>query len=144
MPRFIIEADYLGYIKPEIKEKLTATTGGTPSAAQVRAEDTAIATITEYIGGRYDCATIFDANQNVDSRNKFMVAIVIKLALYDLYHQTGVKDVPEHRKVEYDDTIQWLKDAGRGTIKTTLPILEAEGQINEIWYSSKKPRRNKW
>lgn len=144
MPRFIIEADYLGYIKPEIKEKLTGTTSSTPSAAQVRAEDTAIATITEYIGGRYDCAVIFDANQNVDARNKFMVAIVIKLALYDLYHQTGVKDVPEHRKVEYDDTIQWLKDAGRGTIKTTLPILEVDGQTNEIWYQSKKPRRHKW
>jgi phage gp36-like protein len=144
MPRFINEADYDGYIKTEIKKAITGTTDGTPSAAQVRAEDTAIATITEYIGGRYNCAAIFDTTQEVQARNKFMVACVIKLALYDLYHQTGVKDVPEHRKVEYDDTIQWLKDAGRGTIKTTLPVLEAAGQSNEIWFESQKRRRHKW
>ena len=144
MPRFITEADYKGYIKDEIKKALTGTTGNTPSNMQVRAEDTAISTITEYIGGRYDCAAIFNPNQDASTRNLHIVACVIKLALYDLYHQTGVKDVPEHRKVEYDDTIQWLKDAGRGTIKTTLPVLEVEGQTNEIWFESQKRRRHKW
>lgn len=144
LTRFINENDYSGYIKPELKKQITGTTGNSPSTAQIRAEDTAIATIREYLGGRYDCDAIFSLTQAVEDRNLHIVACVIKLALYDLYHQTGVKDLPEHRKVDYDDVVQWLKDAGRGTIKTTLPVLESDGAINEIWFDSNKPRRHKW
>lgn len=144
MERFINENDYKGYIKPEIKVQLTGTTGNAPSTLQIRAEDTAIATITEYIGGRYDCSTIFSLTQAESNRNLHIVACVIKLALYDLYHQTGAKDIPEHRKVEYDDTIQWLKDAGRGTIRTTLPVLTNNQNVGDILLSSRTQRRHKW
>jgi phage gp36-like protein len=144
MTRFINENDYLGYIKPEIKKAITGTTGSTPSTIQIRAEDTAIATIKEYIGGIYDCDAIFSLTQNVTNRNLHIVACVVKLALYDLYHQTGQKDIPEHRKVEYDDTIQWLKDAGRGTIKTTLPIVSNNPNSGSIFWDSQKKRNHKW
>ncbi len=146
MPRFIKETDYSGYIKPEILKAITGTTNAQqPSVAQVRAEDTAISTITEYIGGRYDCSLIFTPHTTgVDGRNLHIVACTIKLALYDLYHQTGTKDIPEHRKVEYDDTIQWLKDVGKGSIKSTLPVLTDGQALGEIRWISNKPRKHKW
>ncbi len=146
MSRFIKPNDYSGYIKPEILKAITSTTNpAQPSVAQIRAEDTAIQTIKEYIGGRYDCSLIFTPHTSgTDNRNLHIVACVIKLALYDLYHQTGTKDIPEHRKVEYDDTIQWLKDAGRGTIKTTLPILSDSQDLGQIRWTSRTPRNHKW
>ena len=145
MSRFIKPNDYSGYIKPEILKTITGTTDvSQPSQAQIRAEDTAISTITEYIGGRYNCDIIFDATQPDNHRNLFIISCVIKLALYDLYHQTGSKDIPEHRKVEYDDTIQWLKDAGRGTIKTTLPHLSDDADHGDIRLNSRPPINHKW
>lgn len=140
---FITENDYKGFIKPEILKTITGTTNpSTPSQAQLQAEDTAIATIREYIGGRYDCNTIFAATGT--NRNLHMVSCVIKLALYHLYHQTGVKDVPEHRKVDYDDTIQWLKDVGRGTIRSELPILQNSTDNGDIRWHSRPPRKHKY
>ncbi|MCZ2141529.1 MAG: DUF1320 domain-containing protein [Bacteroidia bacterium] len=147
MPRFIKETDYAGNIKAEIKHLLTGTTT-VASTAQVRAEDTAIATIKEYLGGRYDCNKIFTpmpANALAETRNLHIVKIVLALALFDLYQQTGVKDLPEHRKIAYDDAISWLKDVGRGDIATTLPLWEDDtGQIGEILITSRKPKRHKW
>ena len=145
MPRFIKETDYTGRIAPEIKQFVTATTGSSPSPAQVRAEDTAISTITEYIGGRYDCTLIFTPNTtDPDTRNLHIVNCVIILTLYDLYHQTGMRDIPQHRKDEYDDMIMWLKDVGRGTIKCTLPPLSDSAYVGEISINSRPPRRNRW
>lgn len=148
MSRFIKETDYAGNIKAEIKSLLTGTTGMTTSTAQMRAEDTAIATVKEYLGGIYDCTAIFTPmadDATTDTRNLHIVKIVIALALFDLYQQTGVKDLPEHRKVAYDDAISWLKDAGRGDIKTTLPLLPEDGsQTGDILITSRTPRRWKW
>lgn len=148
MARFIKETDYAGNIKAEIKKLLTGTVDSTTSTAQIRAEDTAIATVREYIGGIYDCNAIFTPmpdGATTDTRNLHIVKIVIALALFDLYQQTGVRDVPEHRKVAYDDAISWLKDAGRGDIKTTLPVLpEVDGQITDILITSRTPRQWKW
>jgi Protein of unknown function (DUF1320) len=144
--RFIQPADYQGYIKPEILKQLTGVTDlNTTSIAQMRAEDTAISTITEYLGGTYNCAAIFTAKTGDDeTRNLHIVKLVIVLALYYLYHQSGMKDLPEHRKVDYDDAISWLKDAGRRNIRTTLPLLPDNSFAPDIFISSRKPFRHKW
>lgn len=145
--RFIKENDYKGYIKPELKITVCgAVTNNEPSINQVNAEDTAISTITEYLGGRYDCAAIFTPwdGTGTDTRNKHIIKLVIALALYYLYHQTGMKDIPEHRKVDYDDAISWLKDAGRGTVRATLPVLTSEQNLGEIRWNSQKPTNNRW
>jgi len=144
--RFIKQADYSGYIKPDILKQVTGTTDPSePSTAQIRAEDTAIATITEYLGGRYDCTAIFTpVTGDSDTRNLHIVKMVVALSLYDLYHQTGMKDIPEHRKVAYDDAISWLKDAGRGSIKTTLPVIDENTAEGDIRFSTRKKRNNYW
>lgn len=147
MSRFIKETDYAGNIKAEIKKLITNTTSSTqPSQAQIRAEDTAISTITEYLGGRYDCVAIFQPHigNGADTRNLHIVKIVLALALYDLYHQTGMRDIPEHRKTDYDDAISWLKDVGRGTVKSTLPTLVQTPNEGEIRWDSKPKRNHKW
>jgi phage gp36-like protein len=147
MPRFIKESDYTVRVKSEIK-KLLATNN--PEAdeehKQFIAEDTAMATIREYIGGKYDCDAIFTPHTtgDTDTRNLHIVKCVIVLAIFDLYHQTGQKDIPDHRKMQYDDVIMWLKDVGRGTIQSTLPTLPIEQNPVEIRMNSKKQRTHRW
>lgn len=144
MPRFLKESDYAPFIKPEIKVAVTGTAANDPSAKQLAAEETAVAMITEYIGGRYDCTNIFS---RVDTnRNSWIIKCVIVITLYNLYQQTGMKDIPEHRVSEYDDVIKWLEKVGAGVIPTTLP--EKTGETGEFEgdfrLNSRKPENHKW
>jgi hypothetical protein len=141
MPRFMKDSDYAGYIKTEIKTMIS----GPSDLFLLRAEDSAISTITQYLGGIYDCTVIFAASSGIpDVRNLHIIKVVMALALFDLYHQTGVKDVPEHRKMAYEDAISWLKDAGRGTIKTTLPVLSEQEKSSDIRFNCTEKRQHKW
>ncbi len=149
MPRFIKEADYAGLIKPEIKKQLTGTTGTEASLAQARAEDTAIATIRQKIGHRYNCDIIFTPAPltGADTRDLYIVHIVIALALYDLYSQTGTKDLPEHRHTQYEDAMTWLKEVGRGDRAASLPpLLDGDGDTLpvDIRFNSRPLRPTKW
>lgn len=140
MSRFMKTADYAGYIKDDIKTMIA----GNADVLLIRAEERSIATITEYLGGIYDCAAIFAQSNTPDTRNLHIVKIVMALSLFDLYHQTGVKDVPEHRKMAYDDAISWLKDAGRGNVKSTLPVLPDTEKPSDFRMNSKEQRQHKW
>lgn len=143
--RFIRESDYEGSIKAEIKRLLTGTTGD-PSTAQINAEDTAISTVRQYLSGRYDCDQIFIPwnGTGTDTRIKHIVKIVKNLALYELYQQTSMRDIPENRKDNYDDAISWLKDVGRGTIKAELPQPADDSFSGDFRFNSKKPLNHKW
>lgn len=146
MPRFIKDTDYTGRIKTELKALISGSTNDQPTQALLQAEDSAIATIKEYIGSRYDCALIFTASlPNVESRNLHIVEIVLAIAMFRLYMQTPAKDMPEHRKMAYDDAISWLKDVGRGSVSSgSLPALSEEDGKGEIRFNSRKPINQKW
>ena len=148
MSRFMKESDYAGRIKDEIKRMVTGTEDPNDvSAKQLLAEETSISTVTEYIGGRYDCDAIFNpppSGTGADTRNKHMVKIIMALTLYDLYGQTPSKDLPQHRKDNYDDAISWLKDVGRGNINTTLPPVSDTTNPGDFRINSRPPTNQKW
>jgi len=150
MARFITEADYAMQIKQEIIKLLTSPTDWYISAKLVRAEQTAIAQIKNRIGKRYDCATIFapstDPVEGGDSRDQWIVTITIDIALYHLYSQTGMKDLPEHRAARYQDAIDWLKDVGNGTTTADLPvIIDAAGdEYSEVRIWGREPINHKY
>lgn len=139
MPRFITSADYDFKIRSEIKALLDNSTGHTKL---IVAEDTAIDTIRKRIGGRYDCNAIFSAAG--DERSKFIIDITISIALYKLYQQMGQKDIPKHRQDEYDDAIEWLRDAGKGDIPVSdLPSALSDDNPGEMIINSRTPIRHK-
>ena len=145
--RFIQETDYAMQIKNEIIRLLTAPTDWYISAKLVRAEQTAISQIRNRIGKRYDCDQIFAAIiDEIDTRDQWIVTITIDIALYHLYSQTGMKDVPQHRVDRYQDAIDWLKDVGNGTTLTELPpLIDEEGnEYSEFRLNSRKPENHKW
>jgi phage gp36-like protein len=142
MARFLKDSDYFK-IRAEIKKILD---NEDPIKLKV-AEDTAIAMIRSYIGGRYDCDLIFvPFSVQPDERNKFIIDITISITLYKLYQQLGSKDIPAHRQNEYDDAVEWLKDAGRGNIPVSdLPSLAItdENPVG-ITISSRPPTNHKY
>ncbi len=129
MVRFIQQSDYDMQIKQEIIKLLTTQTDWFNSAKLVRAENTAIAQIKNRIGKRYDAAQVFIAPGDPDLRDQWIVTIAIDIALYHLYSQTGMKDIPEHRANRYQDAIDWLKDVGNGSTTADLPpLLDGDGE----------------
>ena len=145
--RFLQENDYAMQIKTEIIRLLTAPTDWYVSAKLVRAEQTAIAQIRNRIGKRYDVARIFvPPTDEADQRDQWIVTITIDLALYHLYSQTGMKDIPEHRQQRYQDAIDWLKDVGNGITLADLPLLidDDGNKHSDFRINSRPPQNWKW
>lgn len=154
MSRFIQEGDYAMQIKNEIIRLLSSPTDWFSSPKLVRAEQTAIQQIRHRIGRRYDCDLIFQPllppgegnGTQLDSRDQWIVTITIDIALYHLYSQTGMKDIPEHRQQRYQDVLDWLKDVGNGTTLAELPeLVDDEGETySEFRLNSRPPENHKW
>jgi phage gp36-like protein len=143
MGRFLKDSDYAFKVRSEIK--LLLTTDDSSNQKLLQAEITAISQIRNWLSKRYNCDAIFiDAPDDgqTDQRNAYMVECVIVIALYKLYSQTQMKDIPEHRKQEYQDVLDWLKDAGSGKINTDLPPLSEETFKSEVRIWSDKERKN--
>jgi phage gp36-like protein len=140
--RYILETDYEMQIKQEIIRLLTATDFYN-SPKLMRAEQTAIDQMYQYIGKRYDLDALFAST----TRDEFIVTLIIDCALYHLYSQTGMKDIPKHRNDRYQDALDWLKEVGKGNIPANLPEItndsgEAYSEVN-IW-SARPPENHKW
>lgn len=154
MARFITEGDYAMQIKQEIIRLLTSPTDWYSTAKLVRAEQTAISQIKNRIGARYDCSLIFapllppaeGGGEQIDSRDQWIVTITIDIALYHLYSQTGMKDLPEHRAQRYQDAIDWLKDVGNGTTSADLPVVvDSSGEAySEVRIWGREPINHKY
>ncbi|MDR1458596.1 MAG: DUF1320 domain-containing protein [Bacteroidales bacterium] len=144
MTRYILEIDYAMQIKQEIIRLLTEPTDWYNCSKLIRAEQTSISQIRNYIGKRYDCNSIFSAVD--EERDMFIVTIVIDMSLYHLYSQTGQKDIPEHRLHRYQDALDWLKEVGNGNISADLPeALTADGEsYGNFIVNSRTPNNQKY
>ncbi|MDL2289896.1 DUF1320 domain-containing protein [Paludibacteraceae bacterium OttesenSCG-928-F17] len=149
MARFIKELDYAMQIKNEIIRLLTINDNdwfNTPKL--LRAENTAIQQIRHRIGERYDCDKIFAPSPQgeADTRDEFIVTITIDIALYHLYSQTGMKDIPEHRQQRYQDALDWLRLVASGDESPQLPkVIDNTGEAySEFRINSRPPENHKW
>ena len=97
----------------------------------LQAENTAIAQIKQYIGGRFDADTIFagwTTEPDPDPRDAWIVAIVIDISLYHLWSKESYDKVPKVRAERYADALEWLKGVADGSILANLPRLPKPGE----------------
>ena len=140
--RYILEEDYEMQIKQEIVKLLTAQEFYN-STKLVRAEKTASDQLRQYVGKRYDLPAFYD----LPARDEFIVTLLIDVALYHLYSQTGMKDIPKHRDDRYQDALDWMRGVGKGEIPADLPeIKDDTGETYsevKIW-SARPPQEHKY
>lgn len=132
---FINESDYDVQVRQEILSLLDTSEG---NANLGTAERMAIDQIKQYIGGRYDCDTIFSATG--DNRDMFIVMITIDIALYHLWSKRAPRKIPELRAQRYQDALDWLKGVGDGTLKSDLPQLDGDSFKSEVSIVSRYPQ----
>ena len=137
---FIQESDYEVQARAELLRLLDGTDD---RAAILQAERFAISQIRKYIGGRYDCNTLFSAAG--DDRDDYIIMITIDLTIYHLWSKKSPKTTPEHRKIRYDDALAWLTSVGSGETPTDLPQLPTDEYRGDVRiYSLYKPNNNKY
>jgi phage gp36-like protein len=152
MSRFLKDTDYDVLIRTEIKNILLENYSSTKLLS---AEQMAIAQIKNYLAGRYDVALIFapllppaeGEGEQLDTRNSFIVMIVIDCALYHLYCSLAPNKIPEHRSNRYQDALEWLKMIAQGNSNADLPLLTNElGEVKDMFRltSKYKATDNKW
>lgn len=107
------------------------------------AESMAISLIKTRLSGRYDVSKIFEATG--DNRNMYLVSCVIAVAIYKLYTQKSPRQIPEYRKTDYDDVIDWLDRIGNGSESADLPSKPNEEYTSKLnLFSLYKPNNNKY
>jgi len=143
--RFIQETDYSMQIKQEIVKMLTSNDSDWYiSIKLIRAESTAISQLKHWLSKRYDVDLIL--SQTGSDRDDYIITILIDMVLYHLCSQSGMKDIPEHRKERYQDVLDWLKELAAGTIIADLPLLPDENsEYSDIYQFHSRPlNNNKW
>ncbi len=141
---FLIDTDYDVLIRDEIKNIISDYDHD--DAKILRAEDMAIAQVTNFLFGRYDTDAIFQT-AIPENRNAHIVMLTIDCALYHLYTSLAPDKIPSHRADRYQDALNWLEKVATGRIKANLP-LQKDDDGNERFdfriSSERKNEDNKW
>ncbi|WP_455592919.1 phage protein Gp36 family protein [Bacteroides sp.] len=140
MANFIQEEDY----EVQARQEMLCLLDGTDErSALMKAERFAISQIRKYIGGRYDCDTLFSATG--EDRDAYIVMITIDIVIYHLWAKKAPKSIPTHRKERYSDVLDWLTNVGSGEMPTDLPQLSTDDYKGDVRISSRyKPNDNKY
>lgn len=137
---FITDNDFEVQVRQEI---LSLLDGSDEKTAVALAARMATDQIRQYIGGRYDCDTIFAAEG--DLRDHFIVMITIDILLYHLWAKRAPRKIPEYRATRYQDALDWLKAVGSGEMDSALPQLPPDEYSGNVWVKSKyKSNDNKF
>jgi len=142
---FLKPTDWDVQVRAEIARILDPTTG---SAKLLQAEDMAISQIKNHLANRYDIAAIFtpDPGTGTDPRDKYIVMLVIDLALYHIWSKEGPNNIPKTRELRYADAMKWLESVQNGK-PCNLPQLTNEAGVVtgdvRIW-SSQTPENNRY
>ena len=140
MDTFIKDTDFEVQVRQEILSLLDGSDEHSTVALACRM---ATDQITQYIGGKYDCAAIFAAEG--DNRDHFIVMITIDILLYHLWAKRAPRKIPEYRATRYQDALDWLKAVGSGELQSALPQLDADNYIGSVCVKSKyQPNNHKY
>lgn len=136
---FITDEDYRVVIGDENLKVLSRSSAET----RYNSELEAIEEISGYLRPKYDCFSIFSAEE--DDRNRLIVMRTVDIALYHLSASLPMKMGHEIRKERYDRAIEWLEDVRSGKISLDLPLADENDTTlssGTIFHSEPRLRHN--
>lgn len=140
---YLSKTDIEIYLQAIILSKLT---GGSDLVLD-KHEVHAIGTFKKYIGKRYNASAVIATktnSQNEDIRDQFVVKLLCHLVIYGLYTKLAPHEIPEHRKFDYQEAMEWLREVGNGKVDADFPLLineETEEEITDVRINS-YPKQN--
>lgn len=119
---YITRSDLEVYIVPATLDKLAGGTGVT--ARLTNLEKQQMATFRKYVGGRYDVNAIFATiteSGGSDIRDQFVVKCLCHMMIYALYSPLAPHEIPEHRKFDYQEVMEFLASIRDGKADADFP-----------------------
>lgn len=133
---FLSSTDY----KKQIKDGILSQVIDSDSGILLSAEITAQEEITGYLKSQYNTVLIFSATG--DSRNAYIVMIMVDIVLYHIHSRINPNQVPQIRIDRYYSALDWLKAVNAGKITPDLPPLDTDNTNTVIAYGSNEKRNN--
>lgn len=78
--------------------------------------------------------------QKTDPRNKLIVSLVVKIALYHMESHINPQFIPEFRVKQYDDAISYLKMIVKGQTNLNLPRIDTTTTVPNTFRISSNPK----
>lgn len=120
METFLQPEDYNPQIRSQILDVITQEDGNTLFTAELAAQEE----MESYLRVRYNVATIFSLDQDVEERSKIIVLYMVDITLYHLHSNITPDNVPEIRYLRYQRAMDWLKKVADGKLSPDLPELD--------------------
>lgn len=111
---FLTESDFIKHIGHDILNQIT----NEDTEPIETAETQAIGIVKDMIGGMYNLQT--ELQQTGADRHAPLVLWLLTLATYQLYRTIPDTEVPDRVVKDYDDTLETLRQIGRGKTPTSL------------------------
>jgi hypothetical protein len=138
---YIKRADLEVYIQAATLDKL-AGGSGTSTARLDNLEKQQMATFRKYVGGRYDVDAIYASitgTGGADIRDQYVVKCLCHMMIYALYTPLAPHEIPEHRKFDYQEVMEFLASVRDGKSDVDFPRKtdsETEETLEDIRFSS--------
>jgi phage gp36-like protein len=104
-------------------------------------EAIAITEVSAYLSSKYDTVQVFATVGT--ARNPLLCMLVIDILLYHLHSRLNPNQVPDIRKVRYDEAKKMLEDVAEGKLSLALPtrLDENEKPTSKLKWGSETKRR---
>jgi phage gp36-like protein len=119
---YITLSDFNLVIQPTLLNQVV----GTQSATLDLAVDIAMSEAQSYLIQKYDIIGEYSLTGVTQSRCIELLVRICDIALYHIHSRIAPSNVPELRKVRYDNSIKWLKDCAVGNVTPNLARLDPE------------------
>lgn len=100
---FLTSTDF----KETIKDEILIDIQDGDTQALPESIESAVDIVSGFLNGIYDTTEIF--NKTGTARNKTIVAITLDIALYRLHKRTNPRQIPEIRRIAYEDALTMLE-----------------------------------
>jgi hypothetical protein len=106
-------------------------------------EASAIQLVKSYIGGKYDCAIIFDNNQSYPFK-ELIIENICHIAIYKAAcANLNPRNIPEERKTQSENAIKWFEKISLDKLNPSgLPLLNASDKSTVVKMGSNTKRSN--
>jgi phage gp36-like protein len=133
---FLTKQDFKVYVQDDILDDIIEM----DSRIIDQAVDLAIELVKGYLNARYTVADIFTATGT--DRHNSVVDAVLCIAIYKLHSRIQPTAIPDHRKEDYNNMLDWLEKVSEAKINPVgLPEPE-EGEKDYIKVGSNEKRDN--
>jgi phage gp36-like protein len=127
---FLTNQDLYAVITPDALSEISAAS----ATSLETAEEFAKSQVETYINTKYDTNAVFAATST--ARHKTIVMCMVDLCLYHLHSGLAGRNIPELRRMRYEDAIKTLRDINKGTLAPKglpQPDDDADDNTPGIW-----------